>query len=474
MPRYNIFFLFALSFLSGAVFAGLGLSPLFSLIPAAIVSFAVYGMNAGLRIAIFAALFLIIGNVYYAQDDYRYHVLLARVPPVGTIQGVIAGDPKHDIDFQSFYFKTELGKMLIETKPSPSYSYGDFVVVEGSILPPPPNYFGRHIVGVLRNPSIKTVSSGAGNPVLTFLFGLKNDIRTSLGKVLSPQQSALLFGILFGSNEGFGKEFAKNLTSSGLRFITAIDGLHMQIVLLILFGACSYLLPRRYAYAVTFVFVCFFIAMTGFTASGIRASLMAGIVVLARETGRIYAPHNALSLSALALTLMNPKVLVYDAGFQLSFLATLSIIYFLPVLRKLIHAREAPGMLGFRESLLLTISVELATAPVIITQFQSFSLTSFIGSVAVVWALPFILTLGFLLALALLVFYPLAFILSFVVGPLIEYVIFVVNLCAYIAVFFNPTLPLSGIVLYYGVLVSLMYWFYSKQDGAKIFKSLTR
>ncbi len=461
MERHNIFFLIALSFLSGVFFASLGLSPLLSLIPAVIVFAVLYATNTRLSIAVCAGIFLVSGVIYYVQDDHRYQTMIAGVPSDGKMQGTILEDPKHYIDFQSFSIKTQFGTIAVETKAAPEYSYGETLSIIGKILPPPENYSSRHVVGLMRNPNIEIISSSGGNLILTFLFGIKNNIRNSFQKMFSPEQSALLFGILFGVNDGFSKQFAQNLANSGLRFITAIDGLHMQIVLLILFGAFAYLLPKRYAYLVTFIFVCLFIAMTGFTASGIRASLMAAIAVLAKETGRIYAPHNALALVALILTLINPKVLAYDVGFQLSFLAVLSIIYFLPVLRKIIHARETPGILGWRESLLITISVQLATAPIVITQFQNFSLTSFVGSVAIVWALPFILSLGFLTALFSLVLYPIAFIFSFLIRPIIDYVIIVVNLCAHMAVLFNPSFPFITLLLYYGVLVSLMYWFYS-------------
>jgi len=459
MPSHVVFFLLALSFLSGILFAGLGLTLLFSLIPATILFAALFSTNTNVRIAILSAILLVIGCAYYQWDDSHYQAAIAQLPPTIEIQGTITDIPKHGPDYQSFPVKTMSGTLQVIATPLQQYSYGEVVEVKGKVEPPTATYFSRHVVGLLKNPSITHIGF-AGNPILRYVYKVRTNIELSYEKMLSPDRAAFLFGIIFGVNDNISPQFASDLQLSGLRFITAIDGLHMQIVIMIICMALLSVLPRKYALLLTYILVFMFIALTGFTTSGIRASLMAGISLFARESRRMYMAHNALAFTAIVLALINPKVLVFDVGFQLSFLAVISIIYAMPVLRQLLRLSADPGFLAWKESLLITISVQLATAPLIISQFQTFSLTSFIASVLAVWMLPFILTLGLLIALFSFFIYPLALVLSFVVAPLLDYVALVVRLFARLAVVFNPPLGFPGTVAYYAAMVGFLFWYY--------------
>ncbi len=468
MNAPTILFLSVLSFLSGVAFASLGLSLTFSLVPAAVVFAALLGSNERYWIAILASVFLMAGAFYYTHDNNEYQAAIARMPASGTIRGLVSADPKQSSDTQILYLSTKFGALTVITSTSPSYAYGQELQLGGKITPPTASEFSRHIVGVMQQPSIHLLATGAGNPVFAALFGVKQSIARSFDSLLSPQESALLFGIMFGVNDHFSKQFANDLSISGLRFITAIDGLHMQIVIMILFVVLGSILPRRYAYIVAFICILFFVAMTGFTASGVRAALMASLARLATETRRVYLPHNALALAALVLTLLNPKALMFDVGFQLSFLAVIAIVYFLPMLRALLRLSDDPGVLGWKESFLITISVQLATAPLVISQFQTFSLTSFFASVLIVWMLPYVIAGGFLLAaLAALPIQLFAVGLGFLMAPLLEYVMFVIALFARLAVSFNPPLGFTGVALYYAALLAAMYWYYREQPESE-------
>lgn len=470
MPRPVAFFICALSFLAGIAAVSLGLPLMFSVLPAALLGATLFLKGADVRVAVALALIFVLGSAYYSFDDSRYHAALARVPASGTVEGIIADNPVAESDYQSFSLKTDFGTMLVETTREPAYAYGDALSAKGKIAPPSQNYFSRHLVGIMRNPAITVAARNEGNPALSFLYGVKARIRASFERLVPGNNAALLFGIMFGDNTGFSESFAGALSTSGTRFITAIDGLHMQIMILILFGALAYFLPRRSALFATGILIFAFLALTGFTVSGIRAAFMASIAWFAKETGRTYAPYTALGLAAILLALINPKAVVFDVGFQLSFVAVLSIIFFMPALARLLRISDAPGFLGWRQSFLITLSVQLATAPIVVSTFQTFSITSFAASVLVVLVLPLILGLGFLTALLSFVLYPLAVLASLILAPLLSYVAFIVDFFARIAVLFNPDIGIGGIVAYYALLCFIAYRFgeYGRRKGATV------
>ena len=100
----------------------------------------------------------------------------------------------------------------------------------------------------------------------------------------------------------------------------------------IIFGVCNSFLKRRHSfllYVYNYCAVCRAHRIYRIRNKG-EYGTMAFAAGLAGQVGRQYSPRNALSFAALVLTLQNPKVPVFDAGFQLSFLAVLSIVYFKP------------------------------------------------------------------------------------------------------------------------------------------------
>lgn len=464
MPAHVLFFLFGLSFLSGVAFAGLGLSLAFVSVPASIVFAVLYATGMSGRIAAIAALTLVAGFMYYTWDDIRYRAAVASVPASYEVRGIVSNDPVVSNGLQSFYLSSRMGRVLVETDPTPSYSYGDVLEVRGLLKKPPEDYYGNylakeHVVATVRPLSISRTASGDGNMFYAGMYRLRDNIRASYRELLSRDEAVFLEGLTLGINEGFSKEFLRDLSVSGTRHLTAVSGLHMTIVIFIVASVFGYFLPRRYAFALTFLFVGFFVALTGFAGSAVRAAIMAFLAVLAKENGRLYSPHNALVLAALVLVLFNPKVLVYDVGFQLSFLAVASIIYGLPVVRAALRMGDDPGLFGWRQSLLTTLSAQCGTAPILMMQFHNFSFTALVANVLVLGVIPIIMTTGFFLAIASLI--PLlAHLASLIASPLISYAVFIVKVAAHLSLPFNLSFGFTGIALYYGVLIAILFWFY--------------
>ena len=470
MPGHTIFFLLTLSFLSGIVCASLGLTLLLSIIPAAVVFAALFATNVDARIAACASLFLFAGSSFYFLDDHRYQTLVAQVPREGEVPGLIESDPRKSNDITSFYITTAYGRILVESSLGAPYHYGDIVNARGSLKAPGDfeTYLAKeHVVATMRDPKITILDSGQGNIAYAFIFRIRDAVRDSFDQLFNPEEAALLSGLTIGINEDFSPAFLQNLSISGTRHLTAVSGSHMTVVVFVVFGFFAYLFMRRYAFVLTFIVVTFFVALTGFAASAIRAGLMAFLVELAKETRRVYAPHNAIAFSALVLSLWNPKILAFDVGFQLSFIAVIGIIYLVPMIQGIFHLNTEPGIFHWRESLLMTVAALIGTAPILIVQFQNFSLTALAANLLVLSAIPLIMVVGFLVALCAFVLYPLSFLLSYVLAPLLQYVIFIVNLFGNFALLFNPPLGFIGVVLYYSALIGAMYWYYREEAEAE-------
>ena len=197
----------------------------------------------------------------------------------------------------------------------------------------------------------------------------------------------------------------------------------MAEILIFFFGLTLRLGWNRAFYLVLFITV-FYIVMIGAPASAVRAGIMAGVLLLAQKTGRLYFAGRALLIAAAIMLIFNPLLLFYDVGFQLSFLAVLGIIYLFPIFDfHLSRFLKNKGSRWFRQILALTLSAQIFTLPILVYNFGSVSLISPLVNVLVVPLLPVILIFGFLGILAGLFGQFLGMMFSFPVFGILSYIL---------------------------------------------------
>jgi competence protein ComEC len=119
--------------------------------------------------------------------------------------------------------------------------------------------------------------------------------------------------------------------------IFAVDGLRMAILFGIFFTALRWLrVPRNVCSLVILPLLWFYVDLTGWPASAIRAAVMLSIVLMAWMLKRPVDVLNSLFAAALVILLWQPQQL-YQAGFQLSFCVVLCIILIMPAFDKLVQ-----------------------------------------------------------------------------------------------------------------------------------------
>jgi len=129
----------------------------------------------------------------------------------------------------------------------------------------------------------------------------------------------------------------------------------------------------------------------------VRAAIMGGLLILARREGRNYRINNAIIFAGAAMLFFNPYLLRYDASFQLSFLATLGLVYLAPHFNKWFS--RLPNFLSFRTNLAATLSAQVMTLPVILFGFGRFSLIAILANVLILPVIPLTMLFGFLAGL---------------------------------------------------------------------------
>lgn len=469
----TVFFLASCSFVVGAITGGVGISPLVATLILALAVLIALSWKVRPVIVLAMAVLFLIGNIYYAVDDYAYRSAKLVAEDITSFTGRVIDEPRRSLEAQTLKVAVSGVRVYVRTDLYPAFSYGDVVRVSGSVVPPPTDSYGNymmkeHVHGSMFYPEIKIIGSEE-NTLFGALFNFRNSMQDILGCLFNQQHSAFLSGILLGDKDGFSPEFLKKLSISGTMHLMALSGLNMTIIVFIALAVFGVIFreKKRAKFGMTFVVVALFVAMTGFQMSAIRAALMASLVGLADVAHKNYRPYTALAFAALVITVWNPKAPSFDLGFQLSFLATMAIIYLAPVVKRLPFLRS-DGALGWRDALAITIAAQLGVVPLTIINFGNFSFTSLVANVAILAVIPLLTVLGFLVVLLGAIAPPLALVLSQPITFLIGYVIAIVEMFAVVQVPFNPNIGVLFSLLYYAVIIGIWYrWSPALQKNEK-------
>lgn len=379
--------------------------------------------------------FVVIGFclLFLAAGIWRHQAFLLKIiypeEQSITFTGIVVKEP----DIRSNNIKLTVkskeikGKIIVTVNRYPEYQYGDELKITGKLAAPQEfedfNYKGYlakdGIFAVTYLPKIELIERGRGNFIYAKTLQFKNKLRETIYQNLSPPQSSILGAIILGDKSKMSDELKTKLNITGVRHITAVSGMHVAILTGILMAGLMGLgLGRKTSFYSTIFLMSFYIILTGLQPSAIRAGVMGGILLLARYLGRMNLSARALVFAGAFMLAQNPLLLKLDVGFQLSFLATLGIIYLAPFLKRRIKI----------EILAMTLAAQVFTLPILIYNFGYVSLVGILTNILIVPTLSFILGLGFLFSLTGAIFQPLGWIFSWPVWLLLTYVTEIINL----------------------------------------------
>ncbi|MDP3052596.1 MAG: ComEC/Rec2 family competence protein [bacterium] len=423
------------------------------------------------------SVFILLGAGYYKWDDSKFKDIKIDFNKEINFSGLVVDDPQYSSNTQNLTVQLgepRRGRISVKLMLYPKFHYGDELIFKGKIEKPSDSFIGQidssyvnylakeKINGLSGFPEAKLEKSGMGSKIKSALFNFKHSIIDSYQKVLPPNQAALLAGLIFGERGNLDKDFKQAMSLSGTTHLTALSGQNITIIVVAIAAAIGFIFPQSMTFAITILVILGFVAMTGFDPSAVRATIMGFIVLLANLAGRIYEPRNSIVLAAFLITLFNPKSLVFDVGFQLSFLAVLGIIYLRPALKKILRFGDKPGFFAWRENFLMTLSAQLATAPILIIAFGNFSLLALISNILILIAIPLTMAFGFLIGFFHLFSYYLALLSGWLVSLLLTYEIFIINFFAKMAAPVNFNLNFWGILLYYLLLTRVIVYVRNK------------
>ncbi|HUQ77966.1 MAG TPA: ComEC/Rec2 family competence protein [Patescibacteria group bacterium] len=260
----------------------------------------------------------------------------------------------------------------------PDVEPGDLLTIDGAIRPPPDGPYGTYlsrigVAGTIRSRGL-SVTGELDGPGAT-LERLRRAAGDALARSIPEPEAGLAAGIVIGLRDRVDRELAADFTTVGASHVVAISGWNIAIVAATV-AALAGRLGRRRRTMVMIPAILLYVLFAGASASVVRAAAMAGVVLLARETGRAGRAAAALGWAAAILLIVEPA-LVLDAGFQLSTLATAGILAWAdPLARRLrsVAGGRLPGWLA--KSLAVSLAAQAVTLPIVLVTFGRLAIIS--------------------------------------------------------------------------------------------------
>ncbi len=386
-------------------------------------------------------------------------------------QFVVKGTIRKNKENQEFSsnISEEKIKLQIRDSEGTSYSYGDIVTISGKLEKPEPfetstggtfdypNFLKKDgIIGIVKAKTILITEKGKGNPVLRTLLAFEKNLEDILKTLMPGLKGSLASGVLLGDNQ-ITKENREEFISTGTTHIIALSGYNVSIVANFFREMFSFL-PLAGALAMGGLSIVLFVVMTGLQATAVRAGVMGCIVLFAKAKGREANIGIVLALAGFIMTAINPYTLYYDVSSQLSFLATVGIIYFAP---KISHwflcVPEKKFGLPLREIAGGTIGTQIFVLPLILFKTGILSLVSPITNILILPFMPYLMALSAVVAIVGIIFLSLAMPFAFLASLISGSILYIIHITAKVPLASVPlTTPFWAMALMY---IFLLYKF---------------
>ena len=221
--------------------------------------------------------------------------------------------------------------------------------------------------------------------VFALVDRLRDSILGSFERNLSPTARALAAGFLIGETRNIPPDIYDHFRDSGTLHLLAVSGSNVALVVLFLIVVLRpFGLTRRSRSVILLIGVGLFALLSYGEPSVVRASVMAGFVLLVQLLERRYDLNNIVALTALCILLYDPAQL-FDVSFQLSFAAAWGLIFIVPRVHRCFPHYH--GRLWYRYLVLPIIVATVAqicSAPLIALYFQRTPLISPVANLIIV------------------------------------------------------------------------------------------
>ncbi len=372
---------------------------------------------------------------YFGDQPYnQLKVWIADEPQIGN--GTIRFTANVTARYLDGKLYGSLGRVSISIKTDTAltnYEYGDELIISASCTPLSPpfnpgefdysawlalkNVYEQAFVS--KNHVIKT-GNNKGNTIQSYALKLRKSQIEIYKKIIEDKESfAVASTLILGYRADLSNETLAAYSKTGTIHALSVSGMHVGIIYVVLNYLLSFLDKKRKHRIIKVVIICsliwFYSLLTGFSPSILRSAIMLTVYILAKSFNRQTNGYNILAFTACCMLFYNP-FLIWDVGFQLSFLAVLGLIYLQPKIYKWFYFKHRLAD-WLWSSIALSVAAQVATFPLSIYYFHQFPLYFIFSNLFILIPITFLMYLGISILLFKLYF----------LAPIFEWLIIFMN-----------------------------------------------
>lgn len=332
-----------------------------------------------------------------SKNNYKYTAKIVQVNNSFTTGKVLVNFSKKEFDSlqidQTFLVVSSLLKIQ-RPKNINQFNYKEYLKKNGIFHQ---FYLTKEKVTKIEN---------ASNSVYGLAAKFRKKVIKSLQKNgFKKDELAIINALLLGQRQEMSKDLVQDYQKAGAVHILAVSGLHISVILAILIFLFKPLERFKKGKLISTILILIglwaFAFIAGLSPSVVRAVTMFSAITIGLFLKKKTETIHSVFISMFVLLLIYPYY-VFTVGFQLSYLAVISILVFYPFLSKF-YMPKNKIVRGIWQIILVSFSAQIGVLPLSLYYFHQFPSLFFISSIVIIPFLGLLLGFGILvIALSLL------------------------------------------------------------------------
>lgn len=381
---------------------------------------------------------------------------------------------------------------------STDLQYGDKIKIKGKFIEPEitRNYGGFNykehlksikIYGTIKVNSVNVIGKDKANVIPKLSNSIYLKIEEKLDTLFEKDISSFIKGIVLGDKSNIDEDIQENFRISGISHILAVSGMHVSYIILVIDLIFKKSFGKRKTKFIIILFLIFYMFLTGFSPSIVRASIMNIIILGAGIFHRKNDLATSISLSLLIILIYNP-FLIENIGLQFSYIATIGIILLQKNIKKVLKNLKIKNkkwkyslsiktlkiISKVQEIVAVTISAQISILPIMIYHFNIFGTYFLLSNLLISILVGPVLILSLITIILSFILNPVSKIISYFLDILINIFICISNISNIpFSKFYLPTSNVWTIILYY-IMVFLFNIIYVLYNSKKLNATIVR
>ena len=353
------------------------------------------------QVICFMAISSIISNTILIFQEKRYENLYPEENI--SVEGIVVSN-QEEREYKNRYKlnvltvnssdKYQSTQMYIEVEKDISFQYGDKVMLQGEFRKGSEQrntggfdyqlYLKSiHIYGTLKVENYKKISSDNANWFEKSMNDIKLAITRNIENLLEDQEQQIVKGFILGDTTALDEELKEKFQIANISHVLAVSGMHIVYIVIGIEIVFKKWLGKRHVKYVVIIGLVFYMALTGYTSSIVRAGIMGMMNIVAFLVYRKNDIWTSIAISLGIILIQNPYAIT-GVGLQLSYLGTIGIILFNKSIKQYFdnikwiknnisikRSKRISKIVGnLKDMLSVTLSAQLMILPVMLYHFN--------------------------------------------------------------------------------------------------------